>query len=96
MCACGIPGRQSRVPVFPATGRVYGWLGLRANKRVNAKKPAAYRPDGPVHPYFEYCAELRPYAKLIGPNNGDFLRRANVDPIFEYPNRSRWGHPVRV
>ncbi|WP_316677468.1 hypothetical protein [Ralstonia chuxiongensis] len=27
-------GRQSRVPVFPATGRVYGWLGLRANQRL--------------------------------------------------------------
>jgi len=28
-----IPGCQARVPVFPATGRVYGWSELRANQR---------------------------------------------------------------
>jgi len=39
-------GRQSRVPVFPATGRVYGWLDLRANQRADAvwqRKPAVIR-----------------------------------------------------
>ena len=30
-----ITGRQSRVPVFPATGRVYGGLPLRANQRLS-------------------------------------------------------------
>ena len=36
-------GRQSRVPVFPATGRVYGWLGLRANQRLTDRLDAPGR-----------------------------------------------------
>lgn len=33
-----IPGRQAGVPVFSATGRVFGWWALRANQREASRQ----------------------------------------------------------